>query len=340
MDVTLSEQILKFLFRVQGYSIVSVQEVFNQKANREEIELGIQQERESTCPICGLTGNKYRYDSQLKRIYVGSVLCKAVYVVFRVYRVKCPDCGVLTDRQTISEGKSQYSKSVPSMLLEYTKLMDNASVSSLLGISKSTVYRMDSAELEKLSEEYESKIPQLRSICVDEISHRSGHNYATVVTNQDDGKVVWLEPGRSAESLVSAYKKYPDRFETLSLATMDFWKPFETATNRLYPDCKIIYDRFHLSRLIGRAIESERREYQNELSKEDRKYIKKHTRWVLLRRFNNCNDKQIDRLEELREANEWLYNLYLLKEDFLAIFDEQFISKELAKEHILSWTSK
>ena len=110
MNVTLSSQLLEVLFGVQGYSIVSVQEVFNEETNREEIELEIKQDRESICPSCGLTGNKYRYDSDPKKIYVGSVLCKAVYVVFKVYRVKCPHCGVLTDRQTISEGKSRYSK--------------------------------------------------------------------------------------------------------------------------------------------------------------------------------------------------------------------------------------
>ena len=340
MNVTLSGQLLEVLFGVQGYSIVSVQEVFNKETNQEEVELEIKQERESTCPKCGLKGNKYRYDSDLKKIYVGSILCKAVYVVFKVYRVKCPHCGVLTDRQTISEGKSRYSKSVPPMLLEYTKHMDNASVSILLGLSKSTVYRMDLAELGKLSEEYESKVPQLSSICVDEIAHRSGHNYATVITNQDDGKIVWLEPERTTDSLLSAYRKHPKSYETLSVATMDFWKPFEFATNSLYPDCKIIYDRFHLSRLINRTIEEERREYQKELQKDERKYIKKHTRWVLLRRLANCNERQIDRLDELRTTNEHLYNLYLLKEDFLSIFDEELISRESAKEYIQNWASK
>ena len=335
MTATLSNKVIETLFEVQGYSMVDIRTCKNANELCDEIEIELEKVEESSCPRCGLQGNRYRHDSRTQRIYLGSMLCKAVYAVLKVFRTKCPDCGVLTDRQTISDGKERYSRAVPSMLLRYTRLMDNSAVSTLLGISKSTVFRMDKEELTNLAENYGSKIPSLEQIGIDEIAHRSGHNYATVITNQADGKIVWIEPERNTNSLMSAYERYPKSFQGIKVATMDFWKPFETATKLCHPDCKIIYDRFHLSRLVNRVIEEERRIYQNDLSREERKFIKKHTRWVMLRRLFNCNDKQRDRLDELREANEWLYNLYLLKEDFLSIFDEPDMSKSVAREHII-----
>ena len=136
MTTTLTKEILEKLFNVQGYFIVSCECVKNANIQTEEIYLELQSLEESKCPSCGLQGNKYRYDSTEQTIYLGSILCKSVYAKLKVYRTKCPDCGTLTERQTISKGKNRYSKSVPSMILQYTRLMDNQSVSKLLGLSK------------------------------------------------------------------------------------------------------------------------------------------------------------------------------------------------------------
>jgi len=65
---------------------------------------------------------------------------------------------------------------------------------------------------------------------------------------------------------------------------MDLWPAFEKSTKKKLPYAKIIYDRFHISRLLNRAVEYERRAYQKELNDEDRKHVKKNMRWILLRR--------------------------------------------------------
>jgi len=339
MTATQENTLFEDLFDVQGYYIKASQKVLNINTQSHELYLELEPLSESSCPSCGRLGNKYRYDSTEQTFYLGSILCKPVYGKLRVYRINCEDCGVLTEKQTISDGKCRYSKSIPSMLLQYTKLTDNTSVSILLGLSKSTVYRMDYAELTKRLENYADNIPQLSGIAVDEVAHKTGHNYATIITNQKDGKVIWVEKDRETKSLVNAYDRFKGKFSTVNVATMDFWKPYENATHLCLPGCQIIYDRFHLSRILNKALEDERRAYQNELSKDERKYIKKHTRWILLRRYHNFSPYHKDRLEELKEHNDWLYELYLLKEDFLSIFDEENITKEIAKQLITNWIS-
>lgn len=95
-----------------------------------------------------------------------------------------------------------------------------------------------------------------------------------------------------------------------------------------YPKAKIIYDRFHLSRIFNRYIEEERRDYQRDLPDSKRKNIKKNLRWLLLRRKNNFKDTHIKQFERLKKDNEKLYELYLLKEKFLSIFDENHTRKK------------
>ena len=76
--------------------------------------------------------------------------------------------------------------------------------------------------------------------------------------------------------------------------------------------------------------------YQKSLADDERKFIKKHTRWILLRRRKNFTEYHEDRLQELKEKNERLYEMYLLKEDFLSIFDRNN-DRNSAKDMILEW---
>ena len=117
---------------------------------------------------------------------------------------------------------------------------------------------------------------------------------------------------------------------------MDFWRAFEKATKTKLPQAKIVYDRFHLSRLLNRAVETERRKYQNSLSTEERGFIKRDTRWVLLKRKFNLTEKNQNHLEKLKSTNERLYEMYLLKESFLAIFNQETIVG-MARKLIFSW---
>ena len=122
----------------------------------------------------------------------------------------------------------------------------------------------------------------------------------------------------------------------IKTVAMDFWKPYYNTTEEKISKAKIVFDRFHLSRILNRKIEEERRSYQKKLSDKDRKHVKKHTRWVILKRKNRLTQKNKEYLEQLRKDNEPLYNLYLLKEDFLEIFDPKK-SRKQAKDAIIKW---
>jgi len=98
----------------------------------------------------------------------------------------------------------------------------------------------------------------------------------------------------------------------------------------------IVFDRFHLSRILNRKIEEERREYQKNLSEEDRKYIKKNCRWIILKRRANLNEENLLDLEKLKANNEPLYEMYLLKESFLDIFSFEK-ERNIAQKEILDW---
>lgn len=332
MANNLQEQILEMFFGLQGFSLKKVKLIDN------KIYIYIEKNSEHRCSVCNKKLDNHKYDSYTRKIFLGIVNLKPVYACFKQYRLSCPNCGIRVESQSISEGKSRYSKKIGKLVIQYTQHMSCSAASHLLGIAERTVRKIDKHELKKKVNNHIKNVKNIKQIGIDEVSHKKRHNYGTVVVNQADGKVIWMSQNRSTESLEKIYNKFNHTFRNLEAVSMDFWKPYFKATRIKHPKAFIVYDRFHLSRILNRYIEEERRAYQKSLSDDDRKYMKKHTRWLLLRRKKNFEDYHIDRLKELKEKNEKLYEMYLLKEDFLSIFSHEN-TRETAKTMILEWLS-
>lgn len=326
----LSKDILTKCFGIEQYE---VKEIIQDSCNNRIIL-----EIERTCPCyCGKCGTvSGKYDSSLQEILIGTLNAKAVYVRAKVYRVRCPFHKIVTEQHGLSEGKKRYSKRVGDLVVHFTKELDNEAASRLLGMSATTIYRIDYDNLSTMQEQYLKDLPKPINLGVDEIAYKRRHNYATVISDYDEGKVIWLERGRSIESLETGYDTIKRSLDNVELVAMDFWRAFEKVTKNKLPNAEIVYDRFHLSRLLNRAIEAERRSYQSSLSDEERKRMKKHTRWLLLKRESNLTETNRTHLEQLKSANERLYELYLLKESFLSIFTKEN-SLSMARDAIFSW---
>ncbi len=330
MSQSLEVKFMTELFKIQGYCVKDI----NFDRFKRRILIDIEKTDKSNCPSCLFPHN--RYDSTFQDILVGVVLGRPVYVRLKLYRIECPVCGILTEEQTISDGKKRYSKSMGYEVIRYTEFLDTQSVSKLLGLSQSTVYRIDRDILEELMGEYREEVPSSSVISVDEVSYKKGHKYATVITNYEDAHVLWLEKGRKSRDLKRAYHQFGNGVDGIKTVAMDFWAAYERATRKVIPEAQIVFDRFHLSRILNRKLEDERRKYQNQLSEDERKMIKKQCRWLILKRKSRLNEDNLAYLEKLKKENEPLYDLYLLKEDFLDIFQAGKKRTE-AKEDILKW---
>ena len=89
MSLPLNYKLMLILFKIEGYNDKDLKE------NGLKIEIEIEPIMKSYCPNCALSDK--RYDSSILKIYIGSVLTRPFYACLRVYRIECPDCGILTD---------------------------------------------------------------------------------------------------------------------------------------------------------------------------------------------------------------------------------------------------
>ena len=106
----------------------------------------------------------------------------------------------------------------------------------------------------------------------------------------------------------------------IRLAVMDMWKPFRTVTREQAPQAAILFDKFHIMRHLGDALDKVRKAEYARLSGKDRRYIKGQ-KYTLLSHRENLTMEGRRSLKTLLAANKRLNTAYLLKEAFGQLWD-------------------
>ena len=108
----------------------------------------------------------------------------------------------------------------------------------------------------------------------------------------------------------------------IELAVMDMWKPFRLATAAHAPQAAILFDKFHIMRHLGEALDAVRKSEYRRLADRDRRYIKGQ-KYALLSRWENLTLDGRRALKMLLAANKRLYTAHLLKESFGQLWSYQ-----------------
>jgi transposase len=163
-----------------------------------------------------------------------------------------------------------------------------------------------------------------RAIGIDEISLRKGHIYRIVVSDLERRRPIWFGgEDRSEESMDMFYEWLgPKKAKKIQLAVMDMWKAFEKSTKKNTPGAAILYDKFHVIRHLGDALDKVRKIEYARLSGNDRSYIKGQKYTLLSNRENLTLDGKKS-LKKLLKANKRLNAAYLLKESFGQLWSYQ-----------------
>ena len=169
-----------------------------------------------------------------------------------------------------------------------------------------------------------SPVAAPKVIGIDEFSIRKRHVYRIVVSDLIRERPIWFGgEDRSQASLQQFYAFLGEkRCKGVRLAVMDMWKPFRKATASAAPQAAILFDKFHIMRHLGKALDEVRRREYARLSGKDRRFIKGQKYTLLSRRENLTRDGR-RALKTLLAANKRLNTAYLLKESFGQLWDYQ-----------------
>ena len=93
----------------------------------------------------------------------------------------------------------------------------------------------------------------------------------TVVSNPETGHVLHVAPGRGKDVLMAFYEGLGETYRAaVESVSMDMWGPYISATLAMIPDAvmKIAFDRFHVAKHLGDAVDKVRRAEHRALVKE------------------------------------------------------------------------
>jgi transposase len=159
-------------------------------------------------------------------------------------------------------------------------------------------------------------------IGIDEIAIRKGHTYRIIVSDLLRRRPIWFGGTDRSEASMRAFYDWlgPKKSQGIRLAVMDMWKPFRKATAEKAPQAAILFDKFHIMRHLGEALDAVRKSEYARLTGRQRRYIKGQ-KYTLLSRRENLSVSGKRALTLLLAANKRLNTAYLLKESFGQLWD-------------------
>lgn len=195
--------------------------------------------------------------------------------------------------------------------------------SSIKDIAKEL--RLDWHTVKELEKQYmreqlrRAGTPGPKIIGIDEVSIRKGHTYRIVVSDLVRKRPIWFGGVDRSEASMDAFYKWlgPKKSKGIQIAVMDMWKPFMKSTKKKghAPQAAVLFDKFHVMRHLGEAVDKVRRSEYRRLSGKDKAFVKGQ-RYNLLSRWENLSLKGRQALRKLLSANKRLQTAYLLKESF------------------------
>ena len=173
---------------------------------------------------------------------------------------------------------------------------------------------------------------------IDEISLKKGHTYRIVVSDLVRRRPIWFGgKDRSEESMDLFYQWLgPKKSHRVRLAVMDMWKAFKNSPLKAEhaPQAKILFDKFHVLRHLGKALDTVRKTEYARLTGTHRTFIKGQKYTLLSRRENLTLDGR-RALKKLLAANKRLNTAYLLKEAFGQLWDYE--KEGWARRFFVNW---
>jgi transposase len=143
------------------------------------------------------------------------------------------------------------------------------------------------------------------AIGVDETSITRGHEYITVVNALSEARVLDVFDERTSESLSAFWSQYsPAELAVVEKVAMDMWPPYMASTRQhlTAADEKIVFDKFHILKHIGHAVDLVRRREERELRAAGDKRLLK-TRYLWLTHPERLEGEARKRIDSLRRGS-------------------------------------
>ena len=233
-----------------------------------------------SCPHC--QGKMIKYDFQKpSKIPLLEQAGTPTLLRLKKRRFQCKSCRRVTVAETsIVEKNCQISNLVRQKVAQLlTQKMSLTDIARRLRVSTSTVYR----KLDQFAfKEHYDKLPAV--ISWDEFGFKNGE-LAFVAQNYETNELITILDNRRQTSIRNYFLKYPLKArQKVQFITMDMSGAYIPLVRRLFPNAKIVLDRFHIIQHLGRAFLKTRIAIMNQFDKKSLPYRALKNHWRLFQK--------------------------------------------------------
>lgn len=285
------------------------------------------------CRGCNARWRELVLDGQFERVFIGLPIGKRKQeIVLHGHYQLCRRCGKrLREPIRFAESGRSYLRSLATYVVYLCGMATIRDVSDIVGLGWDSVKEIFKNHLRR--ELRKRSLSNVRRIAIDEFAVRKGYHYLTVVLDLDSGQVLWSAEGRSADALLPFLDRLKRCRAPLEAVAVDMWPAYSLAVKSVFPRVAIVYDPFHIVKLVNKAIDAAQRDLATQIPKAIR--CRRGLRFVLLRARENLGLKGTSLLTDLMKINQPLYQAYLLKEQLRSLWD--FPSAILAQRFLDQW---
>jgi len=250
-------------------------------------------------------------------------------------RTNCPEHGVHAVRLPWAEPHSRFTLLFERLAIEWLLAASQKAVAKQLGLSWDQVHGiMERAVARGLKRRETEALPR---IGVDEKAFRKGHKYATLVTDLDQSRVLYVAEDRKQSSLDGFWETLSkEQLASIEGVAMDMCDAYENSVRAHLPGAadKIVYDKFHVAKQLGEAVDQVRRAENKVLrAAGDDRLVGSKYQW--LRNPDNFGDDQWSEFRALRDSKLKTARAWALKEQAMLLWD--YKHEGWAQKHFTWW---
>lgn len=232
------------------------------------------------CPHCGSVCPGY--DTRERRWRHLDTMQYRTIVIGRVPRVKCPEHGVVHVAVPWAEEGSRLTALFEALVIDWLQEASFAAVARQLRLSWDQAAGIQDRAVRRGLARRDRKPP--KRIGVDETSFQKRHEYVTTVNDLDAGVVLYVGDDRKQATLDAFFEDLGEGgCAELEAVAMDMWVPSIASTRAHVPDAdrKIVFDKFHVAKHLGHAVDLVRRREHKALRAEgDDRLARTRYQWL------------------------------------------------------------
>jgi transposase len=271
--------------------------------------------KKTKCGCCGTTHHAFydRTERLVRDLPCGDA---RIYLEVEIRRVRCRVCGkVKQEKLEWLADNPFYTKRFMYWVGEHCRRSTIKDVAKECRLDWKTVKELEKQYMREQLKCSPSVAPRI--VGIDEISVRKGHRYRIVVSDLERGVPIWFGgKDRSEDSMDEFYAELGlESCKNITLAVMDMWQAFEKSLKKNAPQAAVLYDKFHILKHLGEALDTVRKQEYARLSGNKRAYIK-GMKWILLSNRENLETDGKASLRKLFQLNKRLATAYMLRESF------------------------